>query len=229
MEWRREDGFWCCPLCIYRLESEAYDPSDFEEALTEHALAHEVAQEVAQVLAAPLQPDHKVIVARIESHRGLAIWLVNRAVARKPMIDREEATGDALLALVEASAKYDDSRGVHFTEYARPCIIGAILDGHYRRSRAIYTHRIGQPRARFYPEKTQPLESYKGVTTDPFREQVIDLLAALFSIPAHEARAVVSLAAGLTLRELAAAEERTIPTVAMRATRARAALAEMCR
>ena len=53
---------------------------------------------------------------------GLPVYVVNRWYRRLNESDREEALGVASLALVEAAARYDETKGVQFNTYAVRCL-----------------------------------------------------------------------------------------------------------
>src|SRR5258708_2697738 len=67
--------------------------------------------------------------ALIEAHLPQVKFIVERIAARLPHnVDRDDLIGAGLLGLLDATAKFDSSRGVQFKTYAELRIRGAILD-----------------------------------------------------------------------------------------------------
>jgi RNA polymerase sigma factor for flagellar operon FliA len=65
----------------------------------------------------------------VRRHLPLVEHIVNRVAARFPRgVDRDELVQVAMVGLVEAARRFDDSRGVAFSTYAGRRIEGAILD-----------------------------------------------------------------------------------------------------
>lgn len=71
----------------------------------------------------------KEVNARIEAHLPLVKHVVFQVAVHFPRhVDREELARAGALGLVEASRRYDESRGVPFERFAAQRIRGAILD-----------------------------------------------------------------------------------------------------
>lgn len=70
-------------------------------------------------------------------HWRLALWLAHRHCASGA--DLDEIQGDALLGLARAIRRFDPERGLAFSTFAQPVIVGAILDG--KRARDPLTRR----------------------------------------------------------------------------------------
>jgi RNA polymerase sigma factor for flagellar operon FliA len=67
--------------------------------------------------------------ALIEAHLPQVKFIVERIAARLPhTVDREDLISAGVLGLLDATAKYDPSRGVQFKTYAELRVRGAILD-----------------------------------------------------------------------------------------------------
>ena len=67
--------------------------------------------------------------ALIEAHLPQVKFIVDRIAARLPhTVDREDLVSAGVLGLLDATAKYDPSRGVQFKTYAELRVRGAILD-----------------------------------------------------------------------------------------------------
>jgi len=77
--------------------------------------------------SAPLSvPDRDALV---EAHLPLVKFVAERIAARLPhTVDRDDLIGAGLLGLLDATTKYDPSRGVQFKTYAELRVRGAILD-----------------------------------------------------------------------------------------------------
>lgn len=72
---------------------------------------------------------HAEINARIEQHLPLVKHVVFQVAVHFPRhVDREELARAGALGLVEASRRYDESRGVPFERFAAQRIRGSILD-----------------------------------------------------------------------------------------------------
>lgn len=73
--------------------------------------------------------DDKEVVARIEANLPLVKHVVFQVAVHFPRhVEREELARAGALGLVEASQRYDESRGVPFERFAAQRIRGAILD-----------------------------------------------------------------------------------------------------
>lgn len=71
----------------------------------------------------------RAAAARAEGHTELVRMVVRQMAPRlPPHVDRGDLQGVGMLALVQASRRYDASRGVQFRSYAEHRIRGAILD-----------------------------------------------------------------------------------------------------
>ena len=71
----------------------------------------------------------KDVAARIEAHLPLVKHVVFQVAVHFPRhVEREELTRAGALGLVEASQRYDESRGVPFERFAAQRIRGSILD-----------------------------------------------------------------------------------------------------
>ncbi len=74
-------------------------------------------------------PENPEVNQRIEANIGLVKHVVFQVAVHFPRhVDREELARAGALGLVEASRRYDDSRGVPFERFAAQRIRGAILD-----------------------------------------------------------------------------------------------------
>ena len=59
-------------------------------------------------------------------HYGLAVYCARRFYGRG--VPREELIGEAEAALLWAAARFDKSRGVRFSTYAIPFVLGALRE-----------------------------------------------------------------------------------------------------
>lgn len=67
--------------------------------------------------------------ALIEAHLPLVKFVADRIAARLPhTVDKDDLIGAGLLGLLDATTKYDPSRGVQFKTYAELRVRGAMLD-----------------------------------------------------------------------------------------------------
>lgn len=67
--------------------------------------------------------------ALVEAHLPQVKFIVERIAARLPQtVDREDLISAGVLGLLDATTKYDPSRGVQFKTYAELRVRGAILD-----------------------------------------------------------------------------------------------------
>jgi len=111
--------------------------------------------------------------------------------ARKYPACAEEVEGAAVLALVEAAAKYDPARGVNFATWAIPTIDYRILDAV---KAALCPSRDRRRERGFGPDVPEPWRD------DPGPDEAEELVARL---PKREAEAVREVVfEGKTLREL---------------------------
>jgi len=126
--------------------------------------------------------------------------------------DRDDLLGVAYLALVEAANRFDPSRGVAFPVYARPLIVGALIDHQRAAGRA----------AKLIPERLECLLAL-GEHGDPdclhSSEPTADQAAELAESARH--------AAAMPLKQIAAAGGITIQAASRRRRKARDYLAEM--
>jgi RNA polymerase sigma factor FliA len=67
--------------------------------------------------------------AMVEAHLPQVKYIVDRIAARLPhTVDREDLISAGVLGLLDATTKYDPSRGVQFKTYAELRVRGAVLD-----------------------------------------------------------------------------------------------------
>jgi len=77
----------------------------------------------------PVMTEQAEVNARIEANLGLVKHVVFQVAVHFPRhVDREDLARAGALGLVEASRRFDDSRGVPFERFAAQRIRGAILD-----------------------------------------------------------------------------------------------------
>jgi len=121
-------------------------------------------------------------------------FIVERIAARLPRtIDREDLIGAGLLGLLDATAKYDPSRGVQFKTYAELRVRGAILDS----LRGLdWASRSARQRARDVEAAYRALEQKHG------RPASEDEVAEFMRIPLSELQALLSELRWLTITRL---------------------------
>lgn len=132
--------------------------------------------------------------ALIEAHLPQVKFIVERIAARLPRtIDRDDLIGAGLLGLLDATDKYDPSRGVQFKTYAELRVRGAILDS----LRGLdWASRSARQRAREVETAYSQLEQKHG---RPAKEEEV---AELMGISLSELHATLSDLRWLTVTRL---------------------------
>lgn len=141
-----------------------------------------------------------------EQHMGLAHLCARRLVGRG--LSYEDLVREGAAALVTVSARYDAARGVAFSTYAVPYLLGCLRRACERAS----PMHVPEGDRTLLRRVAALRESALRLTG---REPTVDALACALHIPAGELTAV--LAAGQRLRTLASLDEGTsVPAQAVK-------------